>query len=81
MPLLKAIELKIVKAQVVQEAEDQVNSLISKDGWTLHGDLKVVCGASGNLTYVQALVKVIMTEPPGMSPLLGGPPVMLAPRR
>lgn len=74
--MLKASEMKIVTSDQPSGAQDEVNRLLSKD-WTLHGDLKVVHTTTG-LTYVQALVKLMTFEPPGVSAIAqpGGPMLM-----
>jgi len=77
--MIRAAEMKIVSAQAPFETENQVNKFLKEEAWTLHGDLKVAVGASGNLTYVQALVKIQIVEPPGTSPLALGGGLMLRP--
>jgi hypothetical protein len=74
--MLKASEIRIVVNTDSNQAQEEINRLLSKD-WALHGDLKVVHSSSG-LSYTQALVRLMAFEPPGVSAIAqpGGPMIL-----
>ena len=78
MPMLKATEMRILTSNEPKELQDQVNRLLASD-WAPHGTLQVVLGAV-QFTYVQALVKMALYEPPGTGQVLpvgAGPSILM----
>jgi hypothetical protein len=64
---LRPVEFRIVAENSSSQCEKQVNELLAQD-WVMHGDLKVTHNeALQTSTYVQAMAKVELRPPPGMS--------------
>lgn len=69
--MIRPAAFKIVTGSTPAAIEESVNQLI-KDGWTFHGDLKVIIGS--HAPYVQAMCKTEVVFAPGeqLPPGAGG---------
>lgn len=64
MPMLKAVEMKVVTASNAETIGRRVTDELKK-GYTLHGDLKMVLTTGNVHEFAQAVVKVEPVMLPG----------------
>ena len=77
MPIIRPTQFKIVNSIAAEEAEERINALI-KEGWTFHGDLKIV--VIDRPRFVQAMCKTEAVFMPGEMPPPGSGQGLLIPR-
>lgn len=78
MAMLKATEIKLLTTKNPEALQSVINTHL-KDGWTLHGDLKIFI-VNNEQNFMQPMVKLEMFEPGGSLGLGGGMPPILIPR-